>query len=325
MKKETLERLYKWCDTVGTYRLNRREFLKKELTGALLVTAGAGLFPRLSSISWAAPFPDLVVIKGAPGPAVRAAVERLGGMKAFVKPGSRVVIKPNMSFDDPPELATNTHPLVVRELVAMCREAGAAWVRVLDHTLQNEERCIEGVQKVCEIFNDKMVFGLSNADLYKETLIPGGADLKKTDVVRDMLAADVLIAAPVAKSHSSTGVSLSMKGMMGLIYDRRIMHRNHDLSTAVVDLASLLKPHLVVVDATRVLSTNGPSGPGKVFQENTIIASRDMVAADALAVSMFEWYGKKMAPRQVRHILIAHERGLGRMDVENLIKIEDRV
>jgi uncharacterized protein (DUF362 family) len=325
MKKETLERLYNGCDTVGAYRLNRRDFLKKELKTVFWATAGIALFPGFSSRSWATTSPDLVVIKGAPGPAVRAAVERLGGMKAFVKPGSKVVIKPNMSFADPPELATNTNPLVIRELAAMCREAGAAWVRVLDHTLQNEERCIEGVQKVCEIFNDKMVFGLSNPELYKEALIPAGTDMKRTDVVRDVLTADVLIAAPVAKSHGSTGVSLSMKGMMGLIHDRRIMHRSHDLATAVVDLASLLKPHLVVVDATRVLSTNGPSGPGKVIQENTIIASRDMVAADALAVGMFEWYGQKMAPRQVKHILIAHERGLGRMDVENLTRVEDRV
>lgn len=325
MKKETLERLYRWCDTVATYRLNRREFLKKELKGALLATAGAGFLSGRSAISWATDSPDLVVIKGVHGPAVRAAVERLGGMKAFVKPGDKVVIKPNMSFADPPEVATNTHPLVIRELAAMCREAGAAWVRILDHTLQNEERCIEGVQKVCTVFNEKMVFGLSNPELYQATAIPGAVDMKTTDVVRDVLAADVLIAAPVAKSHSSTGVSLSMKGMMGLVYDRRSMHRTHDLSTAIVDLASLLRPHLVVVDATRVLSTNGPSGPGKVLQENTIIASRDMVAADALAVSRFEWYGRKMAPRQVKHILLAHERGLGRMDVENLKIAEARV
>jgi uncharacterized protein (DUF362 family) len=50
-----------------------------------------------------------------------------------------------------------------------------------------------------------------------------------------------------------------------------------------------------------------------------VIASRDMVAADATAVQMFEWYGKKMEPRQVRHIKLAHERGLGRMDIQNLV------
>jgi uncharacterized protein (DUF362 family) len=74
----------------------------------------------------------------------------------------------------------------------------------------------------------------------------------------------------------------------------------------------------VVIDATRVLTTNGPGGPGKVITPKTVIASRDMVAADATAVAMFEWYGKKMEPRQVKHIKLAHERGLGRMDIQNL-------
>lgn len=325
MEKNELNRFLEWCLSATAHRLNRRDFLKKEMKGALWLAAAAGLGPVGHAVAKATAVPDLAIIKGAPGPATRAAVDRLGGMKSVIKPGDKVVIKPNMSFADPPEQATNTHPLVVRELVAMCQEAGAGQVRVLDHTLRKEELCIEGVKQVCEIFDKDMVFGLSNPDVYRETRIPGGVDLKKTDVVKDALAADVLIAAPVAKSHGSAGVSLSMKGMMGLIYNRRVMHWRHDLATAIVDLASLLQPTLVVVDATRVLTTNGPSGPGKVLKMNTVIAARDMVAADAQAVRMFEWYGQTMQPRQVRHIQLAHERGLGRMDVENLSRVEDRV
>jgi uncharacterized protein (DUF362 family) len=105
--------------------------------------------------------------------------------------------------------------------------------------------------------------------------------------------------------------------MMGLVYNRRTMHFL-DLHETIVDLASLLRPQLVVIDATRVLSTGGPGGPGKVLTPRTVIASRDMVAADAYAISAFEWYGKRYQPRQVAHVRKAHERGLGRMDVENL-------
>jgi uncharacterized protein (DUF362 family) len=137
-------------------------------------------------------------------------------------------------------------------------------------------------------------------------------------VMKDVLESDVLISAPVAKSHGSTGVSLSMKGMMGLIWNRGIMHYLHDLDESIVDLSTLLKPALVVVDGTRVLSTNGPGGPGRVLKMDTVIASGDMVSADAMAVSMFEWYGRKMEPRQVRHIRLAHERRLGRMDIEGM-------
>ncbi|MCP3899337.1 MAG: DUF362 domain-containing protein, partial [Desulfobacteraceae bacterium] len=83
-------------------------------------------------------------------------------------------------------------------------------------------------------------------------------------------------------------------------------------------LSAYLKPKLVVVDATRVLSTNGPRGPGKIIAENKIIASPDMVAADAMTVKQCKWYGRSMEPKQVKHIKIAHEEGLGRMDIENL-------
>ncbi len=297
--------------------LNRRDFLKGQLKSLLLATAGTAVLSGLRQAT-ASSIPDLAVATGEQGPAVRTAVQLLGGMAAFVKPGQKVVIKPNMSFASGSEMGANTHPFVVKELVAMCKEAGAARVRVLDNPLRATELCIENVRSACDVFNENLVHGIKNRELFKETAIPQGVTMKQTDVMLDALASDVLIAAPTAKSHGSTGVSLSMKGMMGLIYDRRIMHSKYDLSTSIVDLATLLKPDLVVVDATRVLSTNGPSGPGKVIPAETIIASRDMVAADALAVQMFEWYGQRMAPRQVKHIRLAHERGIGRMDIEKL-------
>jgi uncharacterized protein (DUF362 family) len=149
--------------------------------------------------------------------------------------------------------------------------------------------------------------------------------MKETQVMREVLSADVLIAVPAAKAHGSTGVSLTLKGMMGLVWDRGSMHGRYDLHTAIVDLASLLRPALTIIDGSRVLSTNGPSGPGKVLTPNTIIASTDMVSADAQAVREFEWYGRRFEPRQVDHIRLAHERGLGRMDLERLDVRRERV
>jgi uncharacterized protein (DUF362 family) len=299
--------------------MNRREFLKCQATGLLWMLAGGSgiLLPKRIM---AGPVPDLAVAKGRPAAATRAAVELLGGMKQFVKPGNRVVIKPNMSFPSPPERASNTHPEVVRVIAAMCKEAGADRILVLDHTLAPEELCMEnsGIREACKPISEKMVFTPSDESLYKTTDIPNGKVMTSTDIMKEVLKSDVLIAAPVAKSHSSAGVSLSMKGMMGLIYNRRVMHWRFDLHTSIVDLCTVLKADLTVIDGTRVLSTNGPRGPGKVLNKNTIIASKDMVAADAYAVSTFEWYGKRFKPGQVRHIREAHDRGLGRMDVENL-------
>jgi uncharacterized protein (DUF362 family) len=296
--------------------VTRRDFFRLSSGAALALGLGGPLMKPGTALG--AALPDVAVVTGNAAPATRAAVEMLGGMSSFVKKGDRVVIKPNMSFARGPESATNTNPEVVRELVSLCRAAGAARVRVLDHPLRPNDLCVRDIRDACRVFGDDMVNALEDASFYRETAIPNAKSLGKTDVMKDVLEANVLIAAPVAKSHGSTGVSLSMKGMMGLVYERGVMHYLHDLSTAVVDLASFLRPKLVVIDGSRVLSTRGPGGPGKVIKADTIIASRDMVAADAQAVALFQWYGQRMEPRQVKHIRLAHERGLGRMDLEKL-------
>lgn len=304
--------------------LSRRAFIRRQLCGVgLLAAATTGLWLPKSVI--ADDTPDLAISKGRPGPATRAAIELLGGMRAFVKPGNKVVIKPNMSFDGGPETATNTHPEVIRELVALSKEAGASRVRVLDHPMRQVDLSgVEMAREACKGLGDNMVHALNAADFYRPAGIPEGLSFKQTDVMVDVVDADVLVAAPVAKTHMCTGVSLAMKGMMGLIWDRQVMHRDFELDSAIVDLCTLLRPGLVVVDATRVLSTNGPHGPGKVIQMNTIIASKDIVAADAKTVQICEWFGRHFEPRQIRHIQLGHERGLGRMDVDSLnVKVRE--
>lgn len=298
--------------------MDRRGFLKWQLKGALFLAGGAAGIVGPEKVLAAGP-PDIGVAKGSPGAATRAAVELLGGIKRFVKAGSRVVIKPNMSFAVGPERASNTHPEVVSTLAAMCQEAGAARTLILDNPLRPAEQCLEasGIVDACRVVRPDMVHAVTDSRRFREVPVPGGVSLSKTEILKDVLEADVLIAAPVAKSHSGAGVSLSMKGMMGLIYDRWTLHRV-GLGTAIVDLASVLTPQLVVIDATRVLSTGGPGGPGKVLKPGLVIASRDMVAADAYTVSSFEWYGRRYKPSAVAHIKEAHQRGLGRMDVENL-------
>lgn len=299
--------------------MNRREFLKNQVKGLMWMIAGGSgiLTPNMALADGA---PNLAVVKGAPSAGARAAVGLLGGMEKFVKPGARVVIKPNMSFPSSPKRASNTSPEVVRELAMMCKEAGAARILVLDHTLGPAEMCLDrsGIREACESVKKNMVHALNDDSLYKAADIPDGKTMRKTEIMKEVLKSDVLIAAPTAKSHSGAGVSLSMKGMMGLIYDRSIMHGHYDLHTSIVDLCTVLKADLTVIDGSRVLSTNGPRGPGKVLKTDTIIASEDMVAADAYAVSAFEWWGKRFKPSQVRHIREAHQRGLGRMDVEKL-------
>ena len=302
-----------------TNKINRRDFLKFHAqSGLFLAGSATGIFmPRLS---FASTIPDIGVAKGKAVEATKAAVDLICGIESVVKKGDRVLIKPNMSFARSPEAASNTHPDVVKTVAAMCKEAGASKVIILDHTLAPGKICLQisGIGPACKAIDKNMVHTINNPSFYKQVNISGARSLAQTDVAKEFLKADVLIAVPVAKSHSATGVSLSMKGMMGLIYDRGIMHRM-DLNETIVDLASFLKADLTIIDGTRVLSTGGPGGPGRVLKKNTIIASKDMVAADAFAVAAFEWYGKKFKPTQVKHIRLAHERGLGRADIENLL------
>jgi uncharacterized protein (DUF362 family) len=278
------------------------------------------LGPAARAIAAETAWPDLGVAKGAPAAAARAAVNLIGGMPRFVKPGQKVVIKPNMSFAMGPEQATNTHPEVVREVLIMCREAGAGSVRVLDHALQNPGLSLErsGILDACNSVQRGICHQLMDGQFYAEAAIPQAAAMRNNLFMKDVLEADVIIAVPVAKSHGGAGVSLALKGQMGLILDRRVMHSRYSLDASIVDLNTKIKPHLAVIDASRVLSTGGPGGPGKVLTPGEVIASADPVAADALAVASYEWYGLKYEPRQVSYLRLAHERGLGRMDIENL-------
>ncbi len=299
---------------------SRRQFLKTTLVSGAAVATGSLNFLAPSN-SFGADYPDVAVAMGLDASQItRASVEAIGGMQRFVKPGAKVVIKPNMSFSSPPEAASNTNPEVVREVARLCQKAGASRISILDNTLRTPEDCLRmsRIPQLCQDVPNTSVNYIKAQRLFKEVKVPGGRQLKIMEVASEVLDADVLIAVPVGKSHGASGVSMSMKGMMGLIYDRTSFHSRFDLHEAIVDMASVLKPALVVIDGTRILSTGGPGGPGEVIPLNLVVASADMVAADAQMVALGTWYGKKFQPNQVRHIKLAAERGLGISDLSKL-------
>lgn len=305
---------------------DRREFLKMGLitTAAVVASGPAAILGSEMSLAQDTGHsaPDLVISHGRnPDTITRAAVDALGGMKRFVKPGARVVIKPNMSFASGPQSAANTHPAVVGEIAKMCSEAGASRILILDNVLHQAQDCLSRskIPEQCEPVPKTAVHVLKGRRLFREVKVDNGKAIKSLEVATDVLDSDVLIAVPVGKSHAASGVSLSMKGMMGLIFDndRRAFH-SRNLHDCIVDMVTVIKPHLVVIDGTRILTTGGPGGPGQVVPLNLVIASTDMVAADAQMVALGTWYGKKFQPSQVKHISGAAARGLGRMDLDKL-------
>lgn len=305
-----------------TGKSDRREFLKTGLvTAAAAITTGTVGTLLGPAKSFAEDMPDLIISYGLdPAAITRAAVDALGGIKRFVKPGNKVVIKPNMSFDKGPEKAANTHPVIVSEVARLCAEAGASRIAVLDHVLGEPRACLRlsKIPEACLKIPNTTVTTIESKRFYKEVNVPQGHNVKTMEVASEVLDADVLIALPKGKSHSSSGVSLSMKGMMGLIKDRMVFHSRHSLHEAIADMVTVIKPHLVIIDGTSILSSGGPGGPGKVIPLNLVVASTDMVAADAQMVALGTWYGKKFVPEQVRHIRIAAERKLGRMDIDKM-------
>jgi uncharacterized protein (DUF362 family) len=301
--------------------LTRRQFLRTTAAGVAL---GLSVSP---SFLEAKDEYDLVVVSGDPGPATRKALEALGGISRFVKKGQSVILKPNMSFANTPDRGSTTHPVVVATVAQACMEAGALQVVVLDHTLQRAELCLErtGIREACKQINGVHVMTLQDKKFFREIKVPQGKVLERVEVMKDILEGQVLINLPVAKSHSATGVSLGLKGLMGLIWDRESFHSQYNINQAVADLATVIKPHLTILDATRALASGGPGGPGDVKKPNLIIAGIDPVAVDSYGVGIVPWYGQNFKGRQVEHILLAHQRGLGKIDTDQLKILKEKV
>jgi uncharacterized protein (DUF362 family) len=295
-------------------RITRRQFLKRTAAGMAL-----GLIGR-PSFSIADEEYDLAVISGEPVAATKKALEAMGGITRFVKKGQRVVLKPNMSFSRTPDFSATTHPLVVATVAQACMEAGAQQVLVLDHTLQRAELCLEraGIREACRNISGAHVLALQERKFFGEVKIPQGKVLERVEVFKEILDGHVLINIPVAKSHSATGVSMGLKGLMGIIWDRESFHSQFNINQAIADLATVIKPQLTLLDATRALVSGGPGGPGEVKKPNLVIAGIDPVAVDSYGVSIVPWYGQNFKGRQVEHLFVAHQRGLGKIDIDQL-------
>ncbi|MGC8873089.1 MAG: DUF362 domain-containing protein [Chloroflexia bacterium] len=260
--------------------------------------------------------PDLVVAKGGePEDLIRRALEALGGMGRFVRPGQDVIIKPNICVAyHSYEYAATTNPWLVGALVRMCLEAGARRVRVMDHPFggtPEDAYVVSGIREQVEAAGGEME--VMAPFKFVEVKLPGARDLTRCAIYDEILRADVLINVPIAKHHSLARLTLGMKNLMGTIWDRPPLHRN--LGQRLADLAGYIRPALTVVDAIRVLVANGPTGGdlADVRRLDTVIASPDIVAADSYAATLFG-----LRPEDLDYVRAGVAMGLGRSDLEKL-------
>ena len=280
----------------------------------------APLHPKATPQPTPTPAPYLAVVRGArPGEITARAIAALGGIERFVKAGADVIIKPNICVAHQTyEYAATTNPEVVATLVRLCLGAGARRVRVMDLPFSGTAEAAyvqSGIAEAVRAAGGQME--LMSSLKYRQVGIPQGQDLKRCQVYGEILDADLVINVPIAKHHSLARLTLGHKNLMGVISDRGALH--HNLGQRLADLASLVRPALTVVDAVRILVRNGPSGGNlaDVRLTNTVIASADMVAADAYATRLFG-----LQPADIAYIPAAARMNLGRMDLSAL-KIEE--
>jgi uncharacterized protein (DUF362 family) len=344
---------------------SRRRFLKRSLAAGVALGA-AGLLGcksgdqgattggpgPVTSVKESGPAPaaaakptgvQLAVAKGGDSPAnlVRAAIDALGGMGAFVGAGKKVCLKPNLSWDRPPGTGANVHPDVLSELVKMCYEAGAKEVVAVDFTLAFDPLFANGGRDAVEGERGKMIeLRRDDKELFEEVeLVSGLKALPKLGIKEriayDFLKADTVVNVAVLKTHSSTGLSLALKNLMGIAYGRAQYHggsaagissgqwvKSQVLDQSIADLAKQVKDriNLTVVDCSYIMrSSAGPKGldgdDGEPMMH--MVAGTDMVACDTQAALLFGMKPEEIKTK-VAHIALAEALGVGTMDLKSL-------
>lgn len=293
-------------------QLNRRRFIEGATATAVAISWQNPLFAAVEA-NEDGPWDIVAVRNGGPVAMFEAGIAVLGGMKAFVKKGQHVVIKPNIAWDQPPEVPANTNPELVAAIVKHCLAAGAGKVTAFDHTCHNWERSYKtsGIAKaVTEAGGEMAPANLENH--YREVELPKAKILKKALIHKAMLDADVFINVPVLKHHGGAKLSLCMKNLMGVVWDRRFFH-NQGLDQCIADLCCApRKPDLNIIDAYRILRKNGPQGRAEEDGElaRYQLLGTDMVALDAAAAKL---YGMK--PQDLGFVRMAREMGGGEADL----------
>ena len=310
--------------------LTRREFITR-MTAATALAAGSGalgwlfhnrrLVPSaghaitIPSFAMAGTGSLMAVAHGTDSAkAVAAALQELGGISRFIKPGDRVLLKPNCAFDRPAHLGATTSPDVLAEVVRQCRAAGAGDIRVIDNPINDAAGCFakSGLTKAVEAAGGRIWLpepGLFSTVKIGPLCIPEwealGAPLKW---------ATKIIGLPTVKSHNLSGASLTMKNWYGLLGGpRNRLHQS--IHEVIVDLGCFITPTLVVMDGSRLLKRNGPTGgnPDDVEPGNVIAAGTDQVALDTFGATLLD-----RNPDEIAYLAKAEQQGLGKRDWKSL-------
>jgi uncharacterized protein (DUF362 family) len=242
---------------------------------------------------------------------VREALAHLGGMERFVRPGQTVLIKPNQTVFYSAEEGCTTDPLVVGALIRLAREAGAARVQVAESSggFFSSLDCmkITGMAAVAEREGAELVDLGSDDVPNRMTPVPGGEVLREVPLPAPLLDADVIINVPKAKNHHIEPITGALKNWVGTVNQnwRQYNHGDDDMIGRFVEIMTVVRPALCVVDALIVGEGDGPIANLPRWC-GCILASTDPVATDVTIARLLgqDW-------RKLQFAREAERRGLG--------------
>ncbi len=240
--------------------------------------------------------------------AVRKAVDLLGGIEKFVKPGESVLLKPNLLKASPPEKAVTTHPEIVRAVIRMVHEAGGKAL-VGDSPGFGELRKVAEKAGILDVVNEE---GAELAVLDDAVQVKNAGRFQRFEIARRASEADAIINLPKLKTHGMTTLTGAVKNLFGCIPGKRKVQWhfntgvNHELfMTMLLELHALLAPRLTIMDAVVGMEGNGP-GSGDPRPIGAVLAGRDAVGIDAVSARLVG-----VAPEKLPLLKVARRAGIG--------------
>jgi uncharacterized protein (DUF362 family) len=316
------------------HQLNRREFLRRAAKAGVAIAAAGGAAwwygasaappaqppPRglfeLGDFSLRDGGPRLAIVTGADrARTASVAFQALGGVGRFIRRGDRVLLKVNAAFASPPMLGATTHPDLVGQVARLCLSAGAAAVIVTDNPINDPASCfaLTGIGPAAASAGAKVVLPRDGA--FRPFTLPGGRLIRDWPVLAEPFGGvSKLIGLAPLKHHERSGASMTMKNWYGLLGGRRNTF-HQDIHGIIRELAVMVRPTLVILDATTTMMRNGPTGGSldDLKATHTLIAGTDQVAVDAFGATLL---GKTLD--DLPHIRMAGAAGAGTADWASL-------
>jgi len=223
--------------------------------------------------------------------AVVRGMDLIGGVSCYVKPGEKIVLKPNVLWGSEPEKCVTTHPAVFKAVGRLLQEAGAQLTYGdspgFGKTALHMQRT--GLKKAA----DELGIASADFDSGEVTVHKSGLLNKRFVIAHGILAADGVVSLPKLKTHGLTRLTGAIKNQFGCIPGtfkgqfHLKMPDPYDFATMLVDLNSLIRPRLFIMDGVIAMEGNGPRN-GNPRRLNALLFSSDPVALDAIACRIID-------------------------------------